>query len=128
MTGHDSHIGFLKDLAPAERERELTREVTDALQELVACVERSLPLEENTLRGCVIDDFQLHQPKLGEHDCRVPLRFSASARQGVGNAKRLERIQGNALAIIDESGRVSYRDVTFGEERAFVAHDLGGGD
>jgi len=128
MIGQASHIQFLRNLTTAQREREIKQHLGDTLQELVACVERSLPLGENTLRACVIDDFQIHAPTLSEHECRIPVRFSGSARQGVGNAKRLERLVGHAEALIDDSGNVTYRDVRFGEERAFVAHDLGGGD
>src|SRR4051812_3135175 len=93
MTG-ENHIRFLKDLPPREFDRELHRALTDSLQELVSCVEPALPRDGNTLHGCVIDDFQVQRIKLGESDCRVQLRFLASARNGVGSVKEMERITG----------------------------------
>jgi hypothetical protein len=128
MAGNDNHITFLKGLAPPQRDRELRQELTDSLQELVAAVEPCLPQGGNTLHSCVIDDFEVRQVELGERDGRVCLRFSGSARQGVGGAASLERITGVAEAVIDDRGRVSYRDVRFAEEPTFVAHDVGGGD
>ncbi len=128
MTGQENHIEFLRELPPPALEGTVKQELTDGLQELVACLERCLPLGGNTLHSCVIDDFQLHAPVLTERECRIPLRFNASARQGVGGAAQLERIAGRAEAVIDEEGRVSYQRVTFGEEPAFLPHDLGGGD
>jgi hypothetical protein len=128
MIGQDDYIEYLRDLSPPDLEREVHQEVADALQELVACIERALPLGGNTLHSCVVDDFQLHQPVVGDRECRARLRFDASARQGVGGAARLERLAGHAEAAIDRRGRVSFRGVTFTEEPAFVAHDIGGGD
>jgi hypothetical protein len=128
MTGHESHIGYLKGLTPPERDRELKQALTDSLQELVASVERALPLAGNTLHSCVIDDFQLQAPALDERECRVPLRFSASTRQGSAGSTRLEQIAGQAQAVIDDQGRVTFQDVRFTEDQAFVPHDVGGGD
>jgi|SRR5947209_6222677 len=128
MTGHDTHIHFLMEMPPAERDAELRQELSDSLQELVACIERSLPLGGNTLHSCVIDEFQILKSQVREEDCRILLRFSASARQGIGNAAQLRHISGGAEAYIDDQGRVNYCNVRFAEEPAFVGHDLGGGD
>jgi hypothetical protein len=128
MIGHDSHIGYLTDLPQLQRDAELTQEVTDSLQDLVACIERLLPSAGNTLHSCVIDDFQIVFSELRAQDCRVVLRFSASVRQGMGSAARLDSLTGRAEAVIDERGRVTYCDVRFADEPAYVAHDLGGGD
>jgi hypothetical protein len=128
MIQHASHIEFLAKLSAPELNHELKQELTDSLQELVACIEQSLPLGGNTLHGCVIDDFQAQKIDLGDHNCRVQIRFNASARQGIGSTKNLEGIVGRAEAVIDDSSRVTYRAVAFAEEQTFVAHDLGGGD
>jgi hypothetical protein len=128
MAGNDNHIAFLKGLAPHDRDRELRQELIDSLQELVAVVERFLPLGGNTLHACVIDDFQVEHVQLEEGAGRVRVHFSASARQGVGGAASLEQITGRADAVIDGRGRVTYHDVHYAEEPAFVAHDVGGGD
>ena len=128
MTGHDTHTHFLMELPPAERDAELREELRDSLQELVACIERSLPLDGNTLHSCVIDEFQILRSQLREDDCCVLVRFNASARQGIGNGAWQEHIAGAAEAVIDEQGWVSYRNVQIAEEPAFVGHDLGGGD
>jgi hypothetical protein len=128
MIEHANHIEFLESLSPADFNRELKQELTDSLQELVACIDQSLPQGDNTQHACVIDDFQVQSINLNERDCRVQIRFNASARQGIGAAKQLEGIVGRAEAVIDESSRVKYRAVTFAEEQTFVAHDLGGGD
>ena len=74
MTGHDDYIEFLRPLSPAELEREVRAHLADALQELVACIERALPLGGNTLHGCVVDEFQLQRPVVGERECRAALR------------------------------------------------------
>jgi hypothetical protein len=123
-----NHIRFLKQLPPPEFDQEVRQELTDSLQELVACVEPGMPHEGDTLHACVIDDFQVQRVMLGDRDCRVQLRFLASARQGIGAVKELERITGRGEAVIDDDGRVRYQDVAFAGEPAFVAHDLGGGD
>src|SRR5882724_10327755 len=128
MIDHASHIDFLENLSPAEFNRELKQELTDSLQELVACIEQSLPQGGNTLRACVIDDFQVQDVNLGERACRVQIRFNASARQGIGASKHLEGIVGRAEAVIDDASRVTYQAVGIAEEQTFVAHDLGGGD
>ncbi len=128
MTDQQSHMGFLKSLAPQEFKRELTQELTDSLPELVACIEPALPDTGDTLRGCVIDEFQLGEVEVTGAECHVQVRFSASARQGVGATKKIERIAGRAEAVIDDARRVSFRGVTFNTDRSFVAHDLGGGD
>jgi hypothetical protein len=124
----EKHIDFLKNLPVQEFDHELQQELTDSLQELVACVEPALPHDGDTLHGCVIDDFQVQRIRLGDRDCRVKLRFLASARQGMGAVKELERITGRGEAVIDDDGRVRYQDVAFAAEPAFLAHDLGGGD
>jgi hypothetical protein len=123
-----THISLLTDLPPAQRDAELRRVLGDFLQELVACIERSLPLDGNTLHSCVVDDFDIQESKLRRHDCRVTVHFSGSARQGVGSTARLERLTGCAEAVIDEQGGVTYRVVRFTEEPAVVAPDIGGGD
>ena len=124
----ENHIHFLKNLPPRDFRREVHQALTDSLQELVACVEPSLPRDGNALHACVIDHFQIQRIKLGERDCRVRLRFLASARQGVGAGKRLEHITGRGEAVIDDDGRVCYHDVVQAGEPAFIAHDLGGSD
>jgi hypothetical protein len=124
----ENHIDFLKNLPPRELDYEVRQSVTDSLQELVACVEPALPRAGDTLHGCVIDEFQIQRVKLGEYDCRVQLRFLASARQGIGGVKEMERITGRGEAVIEDDGSVRYQDVAFAEEPAYVAHDLGGGD
>jgi hypothetical protein len=121
-------MGFLKSLAPKEFRRELTQELTDSLPELVACIEPALPSTGDTLRGCVIDEFQMDDVEVDGRECHVQLRFSASARQGMGSTKKIERIAGRAEAVIDDARRVSFRGVAFNTDRTFVAHDLGGGD
>src|SRR6266702_2962637 len=123
MIDHANHIEFLESLSPAEFHRELKQELTDSLQELVACIEHSLPQGGNTMRACVIDDFQVQDINLGERDCRAQIRFNASARQGIGASKHLEGIVGRAEAVIDDSSRVKFRAVAFAEEQTFVAHD-----
>jgi hypothetical protein len=123
-----SHIRFLKRLPPRELDREVRQELTDSLQELVACVEPALPREDGTPRACVIDDFQVQEVDLGERDCRVQLRFLASARHGMGAVKELKSIAGRGEAVIADDGRVRYRYVAFAGEPTFVGHDLGGGD
>ncbi len=128
MADHGSHMAFLRGLAPADFDRELRQELKDSLQELVAVIERDLPLGGNTLHGCVIDDFQVQKTEPADRECRVRLRFSASARQGVDAAVSLEQIVGTAEAVIDDAGRVRYREVRFAEDPAFVPHDVGGGD
>jgi hypothetical protein len=124
----DNHIDFLKKLPPREFQREVHQDLTDSLQELVACVEPALPRGDNTLHGCVIDELLVNGIKLGDRDCRIELRFLASARHGIGSVKELEHITGRGEAVIDDRGRVHYRDVAFAEDPAFIAHDLGGGD
>jgi hypothetical protein len=119
---------LLKSLSPRELDREVQRLLTDSLQELVAAVEPAVPREYDALQACVIDDFDVQQIECTDRECRVQLRFRASARHGVGADKELERITGRAEAVIDEVGWVRYRDVAFAEELAFVGHDLGGGD
>jgi hypothetical protein len=128
MLDHESHMGFLKSLAPQEFKRELTQELTDSLPELVACIEPALPSTGDTLRGCVIDEFQMGDVEVAGRECRVQLCFSASARQGMGSTKKIERIAGQAEAVIDDARHVSFRGVAFNTDRSFVAHDLGGGD
>jgi hypothetical protein len=123
-----NHVHFLKNLPPQELDRELRQTLTDSLQELIACVEPALRHDGNTLHACVIDDFQVRRIKLGERDCRVQLRFRASARHGMGPVKEMERITGRGEAVIDADGQVHYRGVAFAGEPAYVAHDLGGGD
>jgi hypothetical protein len=128
MTGHDTPIHLLTNLPPAQRDAELRRVLGDSLQELVACIERSLPLGGNTLHSCVVDDFDIQGSELHQHDCRVTVQFNGSARQGVGSAARLERLTGCAEAVLDEQGAVTYSDVRFTKEAAVVAPDIGGGD
>ena len=128
MTEQKSHMGYLKGLAPQEFKRELTQELTDSLPELVACIEPALPSTGDTLRGCVIDEFQMGDVDVAGRECHVQLRFSASARQGMGSTKKIERISGRAEAVIDDARRVSFRGVAFNTDRSFLAHDLGGGD
>lgn len=128
MTGRESHTQFLAGLPAAQRDAQLRQELTDSLQELVACIERSLPLGGNTLHSCMIDEFEMQKSELRGDDCRVLVRFKASARQGVGGAAALERITGCAEAVISDRGSVSYRDVRFAEDPAVVAPDIGGGD
>jgi hypothetical protein len=128
MIQHANHIAFLKSLAPPALNRELKQELTDSLQELVACIEQSLPQQGNTLHGCVIDDFQVQKIDLAEHSCRIPIRFSASARDGTGPSKQMESIAGRAEAVIHEDSHVTFQGVGFAEDQTFIAHDLGGGD
>src|SRR5580704_3389804 len=128
MMDHENHMRFLKSLAPQEFRRELSQELTDSLPELVACIEPALPSTGDTLRGCVIDEFQLGDVEVAGRECHIQLRFSASARQGLGSTKKIERIAGRAEAVIDDARRVSFRRVAFNTDRTFVAHDLGGGD
>jgi hypothetical protein len=123
-----NHIDFLKNLPPPEFDREVQRAVTNSLQELVACLEPTLPHAGDTLHACVIDDFQVQRVRLGERDCRVQIRFLGSARQGVGVLKEMERIAGRGEAVIEDDGHVRFQDVAFAKEPAFVSHDLGGGD
>jgi hypothetical protein len=127
-TTHASYIDFLRDLSRPEFDREIRQQITDSLQELVACVERALPLESNTLHACVIDDFVIQNVNLVDHECHVQFRFTASARHGVSGGKSLERISGRAETVIDDDRQVTYRGIVFAEEPAFVGHDLGGGD
>jgi hypothetical protein len=128
MKGRDSHIGFLRTLTPEDRDREVKQELTDSLQELVAQLERQLPLDGNTLRSCVIDDFQVQETELRDRECRVRLRFSASAKPDARSSGELSRMGGQAEAIIDDSDRVAYRVISCTRERSFVPPDIGGGD
>jgi hypothetical protein len=125
---HESHIGSLKELSARALHRELRREITDSLQDLVACVEPALPLEGNTLHACVIDDFQIQHIELDGRECRVHLSFTASARHGISADKKLERISGRADSVLDDRGCLTYCGAVFSEEPAFVGHDLGGSD
>jgi hypothetical protein len=128
MIGHASHVEYLKTLTPAELEQELNQAITDSLQELVACVQKALPQGGNTLHACVIDDFQIIETELRDHECLVRFRFTASARQGISGSKSLEQISGRAETIIGDQGHVAYQGVVFAEEPAYLAHDIGGGD
>jgi hypothetical protein len=123
-----NHLQFLKNLPPQDFDREVQQALTDSLQELVACVEPALRRDGNTLHACVIDDFQVKRIKLGERDCRLQLRFRASARRGIGALKEMERITGRGEAVIDDDGQVHYQHVAFAGEPTYVAHDLGGSD
>jgi hypothetical protein len=123
-----NHVHFLKTLPPQDFDRAVEQALTDSLQELLACVEPTLRRDADTLHACVIDDFQVGRVKLGDGDCRVDLRFRASARHGIGAMKEMERITGRGEAIIDADGHVRYEDVAFAEDPAYVSHDLGGGD
>jgi hypothetical protein len=127
-TTHASYVEFLRGLSRPEFDREIRQQITDSLQELVACVERALPLDGNTLHACVIDDFQVQNVDIDDDVCRVQFRFSGSARHGVSAGKTLGRITGRAEMLIDEDRQVAYRGVVFAEEPTFVGHDLGGGD
>ena len=80
MIGHESQIALFKGLPPRELDRELKQKITDSLQELVACVERALPLEADTLHGCVIDDFDIQHVDLADHECRIRFCFVGSVR------------------------------------------------
>jgi hypothetical protein len=127
-TTHASYLEFLRGLSRPEFDREIRQQITDSLQDLVACVERALPLESNTLHACVIDDFVVQNIDIDDEACRVQFRFTGSARHGVSAGKSLERISGRAETLIDGDRHVTYRGVVFAEEPTFVGHDLGGGD
>jgi hypothetical protein len=127
MADHKSHIALLKSLPREEFERQLKTDLTDSLQELVAAVERAALARGHRLGNCVIDDFQVTHAEMGAQDCRVVLRYSASARRGPGHVEN-DRISGSAEAVIDDEGRVTYKGITCAEEQAFVPHDVGGGD
>ena len=128
MIGHASHVDHLRELTRDQLDRELRQELTDSLQELVACVEQSLPPKGNTLRSCVIDDFEIDRVELGTQECRVNLRFNASVRLGGKALGDLEHMTGRAIAAIGADGRLAYHRVCFTEDTAYFPHDVGGGD
>ncbi len=128
MNARERHIAYLKGLPREECERQVRRELSDSLQELVAAIEHAAAARGHTFRSCVVDDFQIVRTDFGEHVCLVVLRYSGEARRNDPGHKDRERISGNAEAAIDDAGKVTYKGVTFSEEQTFVGPDVGVGD
>ncbi len=128
MIAHESHAAILSHLARPERERELRREIADSLQGLVAAIDRLTRTADDRYSSCVVDDFQIGTSERQGEKWVVPLRFTASARRGGSRAGGVERIAGKAVAVIDDTECVDFRDVALVTEPADVAPDVGGGD
>jgi len=127
MIGHASYLESLHELSHADLEREVREKLTDALQGLVAALEPALPVAEEAPHSCVIDDFQMVDLQRSPSECRVLVRFTASARLYAEQRGDQERITGTAEATLDDDGRVTFGGVRCASERAFVPHDVGGG-
>ncbi len=126
MLTHASHLAYLKSLPPAELDRALERTLCDTIEQLGVAINSFTAARGHGMRNCVVDDLQLTRAELSEKDCRVVVRFSASAHYGATGRKDNERLSGSADASIDDTGAVSYLRITLAEERSFIPHDEGG--
>ena len=126
MIRHADYIASLKRLPRAELDRTVERAVCDTLAQLGVAITRAAAARGHALHNCVVDDVQLARIDLADGDCRVVLRFSASARRAETGRRDNQRLSGSAEASIDDAGRVNYLGITLSEERGFVPHDEGG--
>lgn len=126
MQTHASHIAYLRRLPPAERDRALERTFCDTIEQLSVAIKSFTAARGHVMRNCVVDDLQLARTEFGEKECRVLLRFSASAHYGATGRRDNERLSGNAEASVDDTGAVNYLGITLTEERGFIPHDEGG--
>jgi hypothetical protein len=127
MISQMNSIDVLKGLPQAKLYRQLQRLLSDSLQALVAELEHAAAVRGLRYRSCVVDEIRIGRVEMHEQECRVLVRFNASAQQ-TGTQRRLTRLAGVADASIDDAGTVTYSNVVFTEEQAFEAHDVGGGD
>ena len=121
-------IASLRHLSQEQREAELRQVLTDALQELVVALEQAAAARGHTFRSCVVNDFQIARIDLAEHVCLVILRYSGTARRNDPGHNDREEISGSAEALLDDTGKVTYKGVTFAEDQTFVGPDVGVGD
>jgi hypothetical protein len=121
-------IASLQALARTELDRELRRRLTDSLQELVAAVEHAAAERGQVLNTCAIDDFDISLINWRTSEARIVIRYQATARDATRGKAGLEHIAGSAEAVLDQAGKITYRGITFEEEPAFVAPDVGAGD
>src|SRR5262249_28131254 len=128
MIGQASLRESLQALPRDEFEQELRGVLDDSLQDLVAAVEQAARGRGHFLRSCVIDDYRITRARWIAGECIVLLFYHASAQYGDSSAGVNDRIFGSAVLAVDEGCRVTYKGVTFNEDRVFEAPDVGGGD
>jgi len=126
MMRHAGYIASLKQLPRTELDRTVERALCDTLAQLGVAITSAAAARGHVLHNGVVDDLQLARIDLGDTECRVVLRFRASARRGETGRRDNQRLAGSAEASIDDAGRVSYLGITLSEERGFVPHDEGG--
>jgi hypothetical protein len=101
-----SEVGFVQRV-----EREIDDMIADTKHEIMDAREFCDAMA-GTNAAYDVEDYEVTAVNFGEGLCVVQLTYAASGEQEEDRAYCGSRIVGEAKAVIDASGRVSYQDVT----------------
>ena len=109
----ENYIIYLQSLSELELEQEIENKITDTLQQIINTEEMSSAIAETNACNWSVEDYDIvDQPDVGEGECITTLTYSASGEQDEEMGFCGSKITGQAEAVIDEFGTVTYQNVT----------------
>jgi hypothetical protein len=108
----DNYLEYLRRLSPGDLEGVVDDLVAGTNGELLASPEATGAMAETNATGWAVDDYEVQAIDLEEGECVVSLTFKATGVQRVELAPCGDRISGEAEAVIDSRGDVTYQNVS----------------
>ena len=109
----ENYIIYLQSLSEFELEQEIENKITGTLQQIINTEEVSSAKADTNAYNWSVEDYDIvDQPDVGEGECITTLTYSAFGEQDEEMGFCGSKISGQAEAVIDEFGRVTYQNVT----------------
>lgn len=113
MNKETNYVAYLKSLSAEEREGEIESKISETEQEIMNAEAVSREIASSNALGCGIDITEILGIDVSHPDqIRVSISFSLCGNQDDDKPFTGTTIDGEATAIIDDTGRVHYRSVT----------------
>lgn len=108
---NNNYISYLNSLLRKEQDEEIDQKILDTYQKIIDTEGFAGAMADTNAYGWFIDDYKITKIDIDEEECTVLLTFNASGTQDDDRGFSGNEITGEAEAIIDESGKVTYKTI-----------------
>jgi len=106
------YIKHLNTLSQVELESAIDSKIADSYHDIIHHDAASAAIAETNATGWACDDYGIVDIQLGNDECTVDLTFHAAGDQDPDRGYCGTSISGEAVAVIDHDGDVTYRNIS----------------
>lgn len=106
------YINHLRTLAPDELDAEIDERIAETKDDIVDAEAFCSAMAGTNASGYSVEEYDVKSIKVEDDHCMVSLTYSATGEQADEKMYCGSEIRGTAVAVIDDTRGVEYRDVT----------------